>query len=261
MKIDAIFIQASLKEFDGDRGRGWLFLKSFWRSVSDKQKPVYLFLEEGGLSFLDVSSKIKDSFPFINIVCVNDSFYFNKTSLVFSFLMRYKLNEFKKILLLETDCVLLSDFDKFVEKEICNIDSDDWFILGSTHYGDSVQNDLEKKIRPPCLYGDQTVVERLDQKKHMNGVAVYNRSEKFNLLFERMFDRGSILEMAANYDFYIYKFMQLEGLYEKSCIDSQFIINISHRDDSATNWKILKPQAKIIHTKCKLTALKNAFAL
>ena len=262
MKIDAIFVQSSLKEFAANTGRGWGFLKSFQTAISDKQKPVYLFLEQGDFNgCLDVPNSIKEKFPFIKVVSVDDSFHFNKTSLVFSFLMRYKLNEFKKILLLETDCVLINGFDKFIEKEICDIDSDEWFILGSSHYGDSVRHYLERSGRAPCVEFDEVAIERLSQKKHMNGVAVYNRSEEFNSFFKKVFDHGSILNMSGNYDFYIYKFMELGGIYEKSCIDSQFIINISHRDDASTNWKALKPNAKIIHTKCKLTALKNVFAV
>jgi hypothetical protein len=236
--MDAIFVQSYFGEFVGGKNnRGFLFLENLLGALSNSNSlDIILFL--GGGDFLlgldkknyEIINNIKLSYPSLKIIVVHDSLYTNPTSCVFSFLMNYKLDIYKKILLLETDCFLVDGFDDVINKKISNLLLNDWFIFGSAYYGVSQSHG--------------------SSAEHMNGVAVYNRSFHFNGVFSDFLKSSLILDHnSSNYDYCFYKYLVLIDKFKNYCIDSDLILNISTSLDSDLNWKKIKREAVVIHTK------------
>jgi hypothetical protein len=235
--MDAIFIQSHFGEFfEKEQSRGFLFLQNLLNSISSTDSiDVVLFLNAD--SFLRLNRQkyetciwIKSTFADISIVLVDDSFALNPTSYVFSFLMNYQREAYPRVLVLETDCFLAKEFDVAIKQAASKLDGKEWFILGSYYYGKTHKTE--------------------EFREHMNGVALYNRSDYFNEVFMDFFRSGDICNCrVVNYDYYLYLYLKSINKFEGYCIDSDLIVNISRPDDSDLNWKQIKPGAVIVHTK------------
>jgi hypothetical protein len=244
--MDAIFIQSCKNEF-ANPSKGTSRAVAFLKSISlvlPLNIPVYLFLDAFDNKNLDLK-RLKQDFPFLSeIVCVDDRVAKNPTSCVFFFMMTYMTDLYKKILVLETDCLLEPNFDFFVKNEISKIPNDDWFILGSKYRGIG-------HFRATTKEEFGAYKERLNfNKLHMNGVAVYNRNQEFNSFILEVANADEVyMDVKMNYDFYIFLYLYEKNLYESKCLESKSILNISSRHDSDLDWKSIDPNAKIIHTK------------
>lgn len=227
--IDAIFIHSCRKEIFNQRLPRFLY--SYKESLN-KDIDIFLFLDDCTLNdykFMDLSFIKK-------IICINDKHINNKISYQFNFLMNFNLNKYQKILNLETDCKLENNFIEFINKDLTNY-LDNWFIYGSKYYGNGHSN-LATNNSDNSLY----------IKNHMNGVAIYNRCENFINFFNTMYKTMDMNNLLVNYDYVIYEQLLQYNFYNK-CIDSDFIINLSHKSDINLNFLDFKPKAKIIHQK------------
>lgn len=223
--IDAVFIQSCTKELKS--GRLLNFLSQ--PAIQSINIPKILFLDNNFNN--DVSGNllfdfIKSNNLKIEIVSVVDNFALNKTSYTFQFLINYKAKEFKKILLLETDCSLKPGFIKKIMRDMRNIKNHDWFLYGSYYYGQM----------------------SIAFKDHINGVAIYNRNKNFLNLINKALIEAANYKNNENYDFILHKAIYSQfGL--SKYIDSQYIVNISPDCDINLNYKKIKPKSVIIHQK------------
>jgi len=152
------------------------------------------------------------------------------------FLTIVNANINKIFLLLEADCAFSEDLTLHLNSEISNIDlsEKDWFILGSTYHG---KHDLSDNASSP---------------DHFNGVAVYQVNQKFK---EEIIKSLSRLDTKAilcdNYDTLLHKHSNKFRLESQggNCIESKYILNISHPDDKDLDPLLIKKEAKLVHQK------------
>ena len=223
--IDAIFIQSCQKEMIS--GRLLYFLKRF-EAVFDFSIPVFLFLDEEcrGVSFNQ---------NLFNTVFLEKNNSLNELTLFFKQILNFKKDEFRKILLLETDCFLLEGFLDSVNADIQNAFVD-FFILGSRYYGSKELNNKYVKI-------------------HINGVAVYNRTEQNISLFNQAVREKNLLAYGSyNYDLSFCRYICKkygEDFYNKICLDVGSILNICRVEDLGLEKELFskKPLAKVVHSK------------
>jgi len=228
--IEAIFVQSCHKELID--GRLTDLIKRILRT-SVTSVDVYVFLNEYVHEYYTMLS---DFSSIVNVIIVDDSNAFNPTTRIFHFLMNYKVKEYKCVLLLEADCVLLHGFDKTINNWIHHhLSNQEWFICGS-QYGGTKWNNI--------VSGE----DRLDFISHLNGVAVYNRSKDFLNHLNQVFVNRGLENIKTNYDFAYYG--SLKSTYSKRCIDCECILNISDPIDENLRHEDIKPNAVIIHTKC-----------
>jgi hypothetical protein len=132
-------------------------------------------------------------------------------------------------------------FDFKIKEEISqSLNEKDWYIYGSHYYGIK-----GVKLAMDFVHEDEQVEKN---RLHMNGVAVYNRSEQLIDLINDIFINNRLENLKTNYDFALFRSTLDMGIGDKF-IDSDLIINISAEEDSSILHNDLKPKAVVIHTK------------
>ena len=223
--VEAIFVQSYHKELTDGRLIS-LINRILQQSVTGVN--VYVFMDELTHNpeyykrLMRISSVVK-------FVIVDDINVINPTTRVFHFLMNYKANEYKRILLLESDCVFMHGFDRFINERLHQLSRQNWFIYGSRYCGNAIIKDGKGN-------------------DHMNGVAVYDRTDEFLSHLKQVFVNKGLEHIKTNYDFAYYE--SLKHMYQIRCIDSELILNISDPVDIKLRHENIKPASVIIHTKC-----------
>ena len=218
-KIDAIFIQSYYKELQHNR------LYHFLLHLKDTQNikiPIYIFVDNESKKYIDIIKEFN-----INIVYVDDTKYANKISSIFYKLINYKIDTYKRILLLETDCKLKYDFINTINNDLINYDN--YWIYGSYYYGN---------YKNPAF----------KNKNHINGVAIYNREPKFIILIKDFFIKNNNINIKDNYD-YILSNKIIEIGKKDKLIDSKYILNLSCPCDEKLNGDNIKNKNVICHQK------------
>ena len=163
----------------------------------------------------------------------------NDISLCWMNLINYGL-EWKKILLLESDCKLKDNFINIINSEIAILESKFW-ILGSIYYGES-----------SWVSGEEiSIIEEFERRNHINGVAVYNRTNEFMNLVNKLFVDNDLIEDKGNYDWILSK--NIHYNFGKKALellrDSKYIINLSHPEDKYIDADKIKSDWLICHQK------------
>ena len=185
---------------------------------------IYLFMSNNITQ--QQQSDILDKYDTINLEIViydNDK---SLTDIMFNTIFVFEIINYPNILILETDCSLNKYFLDVINKDIKKYNV---LIYGSYYYG----------IHP---WGS-------DNRKHINGVAVYHRNKMFIDLL-KMID---IQEYTINYDVLITNILIKNDMFNRKVIDSQFILNLSTVDDYelSVHYKDYKKNTVILHTKNK----------
>lgn len=231
--IDAIFIQSFDKEVRDDKLQN--LLNSLSANLSNKDIEIFIFL-----NFQAEELEYKIEFPVnlkINIIYVDEDGAVNPTSKIFHFLINYQIDKYKKILLLESDCALKEDFDLCIDLDLNQLETSSWLIYGSAYYGIM-----------PWMNSNEDEESTL-RKKHMNGVAVYNRTQNFLRIINNIFLANNLEENTSNYDFVLHLHYKKFDI-ENKLIDSKLILNISDPNyDTQLTHHDIKPEAVIVHTK------------
>lgn len=239
--MDAIFIQSFHKEFVNFKV--FHLIERIQKNIKNKHTPILVFT-----NIQSFNIKPAKYFHFFNdknikFLYIDEDYVLNPTSKIFHFLINFETEKYKKILLLESDCSLKDSFDLKIEENISKIlNKKEWFIYGSHYYGikgiASGQNleDIDEQTRKNRL--------------HMNGVAVYNRTESFIDLINEIFVDEQFENCTTNYDFAFFTHTFGMNISDKF-IDSKLIINLSGNEDSNILHEKLKPEAVVIHTKNK----------
>lgn len=232
--MDAIFIQSFHKEFVNFRI--FELIARIQKNIKRKDIPIFVFTNTQSINIKP--AKYADFFNTHNIkfIYIDEDYVLNPTSKIFHFLINFEVKKYKKILLLESDCYLANSFDEKIKEDMSNsLNENEWYIYGSCYYGikgTSNQQDEVAKIN----------------RRHMNGVAVYNRSESFIDLINEIFINEEFENSKTNYDFAFF-ISTLQMNISDKFIDSELIINISTQEDSNILHDALKPKAVIVHTK------------
>ena len=224
--IDAIFLQACLKEILN--GRFFKFLNKL-DLVFDFSVPLVIFLP------LSLKVLVLNNPPLahrsIDFVFFKEPIM-NPESLFFYDLINWSPEKFKRVLLLETDCIVKSGFLSQINAEISKLD--DFLMFGSKYYGIAFRN--------------QVVNNYL--QNHINGVAVYNRSPENLKIIDDAFIHQGLFETRFNYDVAICKELIDKKInFKNKLIDSKSILNVCRLEDIDLDYSEIKPSAKIIHTK------------
>lgn len=223
--IEAIFIQSYHKELVD--GRLFDLINRILHSLVTEIN-IYVFLDE--LTYTpEYYNKLIGMSSVVNFVIIDDSNVINPTTRIFHFLMNYKTKEYKQVLVLESDCILMHGFDEYINDKLSQLPGNKWFIYGSRYFGNaSFQND--------------------PNKDHINGVAVYNRTDEFLSHLNQVFVNRGLEQIKTNYDFAYYE--SIKHMYQTRCVDSELILNISDPMDITLRHENIKPASVIIHTKC-----------
>jgi len=231
--IDAIFIQSFDKEVRNYNLQR--LLNSLSTYLNDKDIEIFIFL-----NFQAEEFEYKIKFPAnlkINIIYVDEDGATNPTSKIFHFLINYQADKYKKILLLESDCALKENFDLHINFDLNQLETSSWFIYGSTYYGIM-----------PWMSSNEDEDSRL-RRKHINGVAVYNRTQNFLRIMNLIFLSNNLEEDVTNYDFALHLHYKKFNI-KNELIDSKLILNISDPNyDTELTHHDIKPEAVIVHTK------------
>lgn len=218
--INAIFIQSFHKEIITG------VLQNFLINLTKLSIniPIVLFLD---LKSKQNIQKLDKYIQNISIVYVNDQEYANSVTTIFYKLMNYKILEFPKILLLESDCLVKQNFLNILNSDIK--DKDFW-IYGSFYYG----------------------LANVNNRKHMNGVAIYNRNNNFLNKIKHLFIKQNYINKKNNYDSILSNYCDKDKL-----IDSDYILNICHKLDINLDYSKIKKKAVVIHQKHDLSIKYN----
>lgn len=216
-KINAIFIQSFHKEIITG------VLQNFLINLTKLSIniPIVIFLD---LKSKQNIQKLDKYIQNISIVYVNDQEYANSVTTIFYKLMNYKILEFPKILLLESDCLVKQNFLNILNNDIK--DKDFW-IYGSFYYGLMNNNDINRK--------------------HINGVAIYYRNNIFLNKIRNVFIKQNYINKKVNYDYILSKNINYNNL-----IDSKYILNLSTKLDINLDYNKIKKNAVIVHQKKKI---------
>jgi len=230
--MDAIFIQSFDSEIKNKSLQDLLF--RIFNKLKQKNTKIIVFLNFQSVTIIE--SLELPAGANIDIVYVDEEDTNNPTTRIFHFLINYKINEFKKILLLESDCFLIENFDEKIKQFESTVEKP-WYIIGSTYYG-----------LMPWMNDEQFGNER---RNHMNGVSVYNRVESFLKFINYIFISNEMEQHKTNYDFTMHLYSSSFGIKEEY-IDCPYILNISNptHDIELTHHNI-KPEAVIVHSKNK----------
>jgi hypothetical protein len=229
--MNAIFIQSFDKELRNNSLQK--LINQIFEKIENKDINIVIFLNFQSIplfSNLSIPAGMK-----VEVVYVDEEECLNPTTRIFHFLMNYKVEEYEKILVLESDCFLLKNFDKKIKEYESKIKSP-WFIIGSSYYG--LMPWMNDKNFP-------------DRKKHMNGVGLYNRTKDFINFINYIFISNEIEQDNTNYDYAIWIHSKSFGVIEEY-IDCPYILNISDpRHDIDLYHYDIKKEAVIVHTKNK----------
>lgn len=229
--IDAIFIQSNKKELENNRL--YNFLQKNYEILKSIRIPIYIFFDHGSENLLININEFKHLFK--KIIFIVDNKHLNPTTYCFRFMVNYKAKEYPRFLLLESDCALKDGFIDILNKDLNKIKTK-WYIYGSAYYGESTFVNISNRQK------------RLFYKKHMNGVAVYNRSLDLVSIVNKSFDDIKADYLKLNYDMVLHELMDSQNLLAFT-IDSDFILNISSAGDENLDYKFLKPDSVIVHSK------------
>lgn len=236
MMIDAIFIQSWHGELlDGSLSR---LLVQIDKNI-DNRVPVWTFVDNASLEHklaVQTMNTLQQQ-GMTRFEFVDDTEYQNAQTTVFYHLLRSRTTQYPRVLLLEADCKLFKHFDTPIIQDVACLDN--WWIYGSTYYG--------------VGGGDMDTDSNRLRRNHMNGVAVYNRTDEYlryaRLVFET--ERGRDSEFAFDWLFAM-RFMQSEHKNNPVLYDSPYIINLSPVWDTAVQHTTRKPFATIVHQKLSL---------
>ena len=211
-KINAIFIQSFHKEIiTGVLQHFLINLTKLSINI-----PIVLFLD---LKSKQNIQKLDKYIQNISIEYVNDQEYANSITTIFYKLVNYKILEFPKILLLESNCLVKQNFLNILNSDIK--DKDFW-IYGSFYYG------LKKII-------NKTYPNHHENRKHINGVAIYYRNNIFLNKIQNVLIKQNYINKKINYDFILSKNINYNNL-----IDSKYILNISCKNDKHIDYNKIK---------------------
>jgi hypothetical protein len=234
--IDAIFIQSWHQELIDGR------LNRLIGKINDNihtTVPIYTFIDKKTTLLpeaMSIVNQLTDN-ECTRFVYVDDTKYQNAQTTVFYTLLTSMTDAYKRVLLLETDCVLLPEFDKYINSDLSSINHDDWWIVGSCYYGDAANTTIDN---------DSNFIRR----NHLNGVAVYNRTTDYLDYARDVFvTRGKLNDEHA-FD-WVFALEYFDSVYSETgkLLDSEYIINLSPVWDKHVDYRTRKPRAKIIHQK------------
>jgi hypothetical protein len=225
--IDAIFIQSCHKEIEDNR-----LVRLITNIVKFSAKPIDIYVFLNKASFCKDLTNLTGVASLVQFIVVDDTTVLNPTTKVFHFMINYKMKEYPKILILESDCILFSCFDEVINQDLLTVKDKKWFIYGSKYGGNKWKSVIDKTK---------------DYSDHMNGVAVYNRCSEFLRIINQIFVNRSLENIKTNYDYALYESLKLQ--FGNWCIDSKYILNISDFGDVNLQHDNIKPDAVIIHTK------------
>lgn len=237
--MDAIFIQSFHKEFINFNV--FNLIERIQKNVKNKNIPIFVFTNVQSLNIKPAKYSHLFNNENINFIYIEEDYVLNPTSKIFHFLINFEIKKYRKILLLESDCFLAEHFDLKIEEEISrSLNEKDWYIYGSYYYG-------IKGVKTGIDFAN--INEEVKKNRlHMNGVAVYNRSEQFIDLINDIFINDQFENSKTNYDFAFFMSTFNMGISDKF-IDGDLIINISTKEDSSLLHDKLKPRAVVVHTK------------
>lgn len=229
MEINSIFLITHSKEIENKRFM--VFLNNLMNTdfnLKHYKIKLVIFMNDYCKTYPTLIKKLQ-THKKIKIVFYGDLLNINQ---VFLQSINYRLNEFNTVLFLETDCSLKKNFLEILNNEI-KLRVDFW-VLGSYYYGN----------------GNQWTNYTIENRRHLNGVAIYNRNEFFMKILNKHFKNFKL-----NYDVYIQLLFLKHSHYRdfmKNMIDSPSILNICLPEDiSIKKEEILKikREACIVHTK------------
>ena len=213
--INAIFIQSHSKEIENNRIDKFLFKNNSLFSTIDI--PIFLFIDKNN----KINATLNQNIQVVNFIECNRISRSSNTTNTFKYMMNFQAEKYNKILLLETDCVLKNYFLSKINDDIKNYN---FWIYGSYYYGKA---DL-----------------RSENRKHINGVAVYDRNDKF-LKYVNVIDSN-----VGNYDMLLTNLLKKDNLFFEKTIDSKYILNLaSPTDFDIKDYESYKPECQIVHTK------------
>jgi hypothetical protein len=237
--MDAIFIQSFHKEFINLNV--FNLIERIQKNIKDKNIPIFVFTNMQSLNIKPAKYLHLFDNNNISFLYIDEDYVLNPTSKIFHFLINFETEKYRKVLLLESDCFLTEFFDFKIKEEISqSLNEKDWYIYGSHYYGIK-----GVKLAMDFVHEDEQVEKN---RLHMNGVAVYNRSEQLIDLINDIFINNRLENLKTNYDFALFRSTLDMGIGDKF-IDSDLIINISAEEDSSILHNDLKPKAVVIHTK------------
>jgi hypothetical protein len=256
--IDAVFLITTAKEYDNERL--FLFIKNLknYEPSTIPSTPFVMFfdkrlskMDEKKLFLMFELFGLYDLFSSIEIVfndIPNDSniYTFDKIdnipkfgtssgpNLHFYNTMKYEVDKYKNILLLETDCFFIRDYwIDIINTSMC--DKKFW-IFGSKYYGHTKMAN--------------------EHKDHLNGVGVYNRCPEFMQFINKVFNHiEKTIKMKithyVNYDIAIHDV--IDKIQKRDMlVDSPEILNISTEKDidiTYNQYKKMKTNLVLIHQK------------
>ena len=136
--------------------------------------------------------------------------------------MSFKVDNYRKVLILESDCKLVYDFINIINNDIKN---KNYWIYGSHYYG----------------------LRNISNRNNLNGVAVYNRNPQFLNFIKKLFINQNYINKIENYDAILSKRIYINN--KKLLYNSQYILDICTPDDIRLDYKKYKKNAVIIHQK------------
>ena len=242
MKIECIFIITHYKEYLNNRLI--IFLNNLIK-VQNLNIPIFLFINNNSnlhfdnKNFLLGIKHIQELFNQININIVFYDNSLNINEIFFQKIFNFQLENYKTILLLETDTIFSIDFIDKLNNDLK--DYNNIWLYGSFYYG--------KDTWFP-LFPNSSLQVRF----HINGVAVYNRTQEFVNFINNL---DCLNKMDIHYDMIIFNKLFFNNLLLSKCIDSKYILNISSNFDiDFENYKYYKENTCLLHTK-NSNLLKN----
>ena len=106
--MEAIFVQSFDKEIKSKKLESLLI--RIFENLKNKNMKVFVFLNLEAIKVIDTISLPTNAN--INFIYIDEEEVANPTTSIFQFLINYKIEEFEKILILESDCFLFKDFDE-----------------------------------------------------------------------------------------------------------------------------------------------------
>lgn len=229
--IDAIFIQSWHGELED--GRLDKFLNHL-HQTSPGNTPIYTFVDQNALHSCNNKNAMEQlaEQQLTQFVVIDDTTHNNPQTVMFYRMMKYMTANFKHVLLLEADCTLKPGFNRVISADLTNLPVE-WWVYGSIYSGDCA--DAKTAHKRQC---------------HVNGVAVYNRSDSFMQFLEHVFVRLDGLNNKHAYDWlYAIEFFRSTHREEQRLFDSDYIINLSPTHDRLIDYRLIKPDAVVVHQK------------
>ena len=216
-KINAIFVQSFYKEILTNQLQN--FIENILLNNINSEIPIYVFLDIKSKKFIN---RLNNHNNRINYIYIDDKNVKNSISYIFYKMMNFKVDNYTNVLLLECDCKLLYNFINVLNNDIKN---KNYWIYGSHYYGK----------------------RNISNRKHMNGVAIYNRKKVFLNFINKIFINKNFINKKNNYDALLSNKISKNN--KKMLYNSNYILNICTPDDIKLDYKNFKKNAVIIHQK------------